>query len=244
MVSSVYYSSTAFGLFVPLAVLYSFIAKLLIRPTEQQLPPPPSQQPLPARIAIVTGSNTGVGYETAQALVNYGYVVILACRSRDKGLAAVEAIGKATTGSGGKPLFVHPLDLSDFDSIRAFCKYVSEQYPTIHVLVNNAGRNTSGKNGDLDLLFQSNFLGHFLLTSLLMDKMSADARIVNLSSVMHHFCGSCDVDSADFWKNVARYETPPTATYNLSKLAAILFSLELNRRYPQLCSMAVNPGAV
>lgn len=304
------------------------------------LPPPPLSLPSSGRrVAIVTGSNTGIGYETARTLVvQYGYTVILACQSRDKALAAAERINAQVTMANPKQklnqqfsptaptaaaVFLHPLDLSNTASIRAFCAAVADQYSTIHVLINNAGRNTNGviipnetdvdsrpqqaetstsKAGGpirshYDLLFHSNFLGHFLLTRILVDtillRQTDEARIVNLSSVMHHFCAA-EVEPAvaatklhsttsspteteypeiakqtkctppppppdcsflgevEFWKDVATAGRAPTDTYALSKLAAILFTLELNRRYsssasnsgPVIRSLAVNPGSV
>lgn len=294
-----------------------------------------AQQNQTTRVAIVTGSNTGIGYETARSLVvDYGYTVILACRSRDKAETAAVRINKleqqqrsltttvtatatataltptdtpaSTTTKGGRAVFVHPLDLSSLDSVREFCAALKLHYPqqNIDVLINNAGRSTngssssslisgttSGEKRNLDLLFQSNFLGHFLLTSLLLehnhssnnncvtvrpsDERKIEAphfRIVNLSSVMHHFCGGNmsivsigdDLESADFWKNAATAGQDPTDTYALSKLAALLFTIELNRRYGAVVddddddgrnknsnnkqhnvrSFAVNPGSV
>jgi NAD(P)-dependent dehydrogenase (short-subunit alcohol dehydrogenase family) len=246
-------------------------------------------------VAIVTGSNTGIGFQTARALVlEHDMIVILACRSRDKAAAAVAKINNelaqrqqqqqqqqgstttTTTRSGAKAIFVHPLDLSSFDSVREFARVVRQQYKEIHVLVNNAGRNSRGTAGqssiekvvvngangeqeivvelELDLLFQSNFLGHFLLTRLLLHEnaFAKNARIVNLSSVMHHFCGGVarlDLESAQGWKSVAMAHQPPYDTYSFSKLAAILFTIEHNRRHhigtsTMIRSIAVNPGAV
>lgn len=216
------------------------------------------------KIAIVTGSNTGIGLETAKALVvDHGMTVILACRSRDKAERAAQSINDAIRPhQKGQALFLHPLDLSSFASVRDFATKVKEAYPQgIHVLVNNAGRNTSGKSQDLfqgkealDLLYQSNFLGHFLLTAELVDllskggaKQTEEARIVNLSSVMHHYCGGCDVESLQFWKDCALAAKPPMDSYSPSKLAALLFSIELNKRLlakKKIRSIAVNPGAV
>ncbi|KAL7570681.1 hypothetical protein ACA910_014952 [Epithemia clementina (nom. ined.)] len=306
------------------------------------------------QVAIVTGSNTGIGYETARTLVvDYGMTVILACRSRDKAERAARQINQEAatrqvmereqneplnshnendkdnknrsnhnqngmTTTTGKAIFVHPLDLSSFESVREFAQQVKQRYSKIHFLVNNAGRNTSGESleksvsflGDnqtnnnnlsLDLLFQSNFLGHYLLTAELMPVLATpttvvpskdkeeeagdncpakkkdaeddegEARIINLSSVMHHYCGGGhDLTSVKFWKHCALYQQPPHETYSLSKLAAILFTLELNRRYfhnnnnnnreddattttttsttassnQRIRSLAVNPGAV
>jgi NAD(P)-dependent dehydrogenase (short-subunit alcohol dehydrogenase family) len=226
------------------------------------------------KVAIVTGCNTGIGYETAKTLATlYGYTVIMACRDEAKARIAAAQIGSKNA------IFVAPLDLSSFQSVLDFCRaiqaqgYGNTQNKKIHLLVNNAGRNTSGQSIDgLDLQFQTNFLGHFFLTKLLVEQnMMADqgARIVNLASVMHHFCNHINnIETVEFWKNTAAVRpllptvfgvpvdplgsfsslslTGNTNTYPLSKLAAILFTNELNRRYPSplVTSIAVNPGAV
>jgi NAD(P)-dependent dehydrogenase (short-subunit alcohol dehydrogenase family) len=238
------------------------------------------------QVAVVTGSNTGVGYETAKALVqDHGFEVIIACRSQKKGMQACSDINNNmpnnnSNSRGGKAVFVEPLDLADLQSVRDFSRaLVDQQYETIDVLINNAGRNSAGPaaasqtNNDsnssqqqLDLLFQTNFLGHFLLTHQLLDKLKC-RRIVNLSSVMHHFPkyskndnnkGDNGISSKDFWRSNAVEPVVTAAaeeaagvvvrkTYAPSKLAAVLFSLELNRRYGEskgLRSIAVNPGSV
>jgi len=237
-------------------------------------------------IAIVTGSNTGVGFETAQALAVRGYHVILACRSRQKGLDAVDKINqKISTVCGsediskvGKASFLQPLDLASFASIRSFCKTFSEKYDVLNILVNNAGINSQGDvtEDGLEICFQSNFVGHFLLTKLLVpslmkakntyksNKYKEEAgRIVNLSSVTHHFAPSNERTlsnghgSADLFRNNGIHDkhfwlgsaTPgvSTATYRESKLASILFTIELNKRYggeKGVRSIAVNPGSV
>eukprot|EP00978_Attheya_sp_CCMP212_P031381 scaffold118350_cov57-Attheya_sp.AAC.1 len=281
-----------------------------------------NKEPCPPPLAIVTGSNTGIGFETSLALVERGYHVIVACRSRSKGQAAVDRIHRhvaaaATTaatntlsdatGSSSSSLlsmrtgtaeFLHPLDLSSLASVREFCRRFQETYGTntntaapLHILVNNAGINYSGTSEDgMDLCFQTNFVGHFLLTKLLMphllqskqqqkphngehttsiidnnnhstDKLTLErCRVVNLSSVTHHFARAderhgrdSDNDSAPpsrhddpkWWIGCA---TPGVSdnTYRESKLASILFSMELNRLFASqgLRSIAVNPGSV
>lgn len=203
------------------------------------------------KVAIITGSNTGLGFETAKNLAkDYGYEVILACRSVEKALKAGEEINKEadSTNYGGKAVVLEdPLDLSDFRSVHQYAKLVQSRYhdTRIDVLINNAGRNSSGKSGDLDLLFQTNFLGSFLLTSLLLENLRG-GRVVNLSSVMHHFSGKNEKNE-EFWRSIALYrpDRPPEG-YGASKLAAILFSNELNRRYAashEIRAMAVNPGS-
>lgn len=262
MASTPYYTLSSFNLLGSVALLYSAATNLFFGVTRrkiERLPPPVPQQPRRPRpyscgsasdgVAIVTGCNTGIGYETARSLVqDYGFTVVMACRSRDKAQAAAQQINQHSGGenNGGKAVFVHPLDLSSFDSVRSFCKQVKDQFKQIHVLINNAGRNTNGVSDDsnLDLLFQSNFLGHYLLTSLLMDNMAENARIVNLSSVMHHFCAGSALDSVEFWKKTAVAGEQPRNTYSLSKLAALLFTVALNQRYRNIRSYAVSPGSV
>lgn len=233
---------------------------------------------LPQPIAIITGSNTGVGFETSKGLVQRGYHVILACRSRQKGLDAVEKINAccgvgADSNTVGKASFLQPLDLASFASIRSFCEAFSERYDSLNILVNNAGINSQGDvtEDGLEICFQSNFVGHFLLTKLLIpslvktknayrnDEFKDEAgRIVNLSSVTHHFAPSNErthpssdvsenngIHDKHFWLGSA---TPgvSTATYRESKLASILFTIELNKRYGEkgIRSIAVNPGSV
>ena len=238
------------------------------------LPSPSSSQS--RHIAIVTGSNTGIGYQTSLSLVERGYDVILACRSRDKAEIAVKTINqhcqtKNADINCGKAIFLQPLDLTSYASVRSFASAFSEKYSSLHILVNNAGLNSSG-NGisqdGLDIVFQANSLGHYLLTKLLMpsllrakNKYEKDVgdgqedeeeagRIVNLSSTMHHFCKpdyetSHTIQQTKYWEDCAKPGFSDN-TYTESKLAAILFSMELNRRYNSLGVRAVsaNPGAV
>ena len=243
--SAVYFGTKAFVLFSPISIFYTAVAHVCLhvcswRPlTIQELP---SIQPInpiikeanerDKRVAIVTGSNTGIGYETAKALAERGYHVILACRSRDKAMIAAQTIPNSS--------FLHPLDLSSKSSIEKFAAVVKATYSKIHLLVNNAGLNTSGKlEGGLDLCFQTNFLGHFLLTNLLLPELK-DGRVINLSSVMHHYSENEKKDEA-FWTRCATFHKDQS-TYTPSKLAALLFTIELNKR--GIRSIAVNPGAV
>ena len=235
----------------------------------------------PPPIAIVTGSNTGVGFETAKGLVQRGYHVILACRSKQRGEDAADKINQhlatscraANDSTIGKASFLQPLDLASFTSIRSFCKAFSEHYESLNILVNNAGINTQGDvtEDGLEICFQSNFVGHFLLTKLLIPylikaKNSFKAnnfkeeagRIVNLSSVTHHFASSNErthcsaelplntgIHDKHFWLG-STIPGVSSSTYRESKLASILFTIELNKRYGDkgIRSIAVNPGSV
>jgi NAD(P)-dependent dehydrogenase (short-subunit alcohol dehydrogenase family) len=274
---SPYYSKTTFYALTPLAVLYSLVSNAVVRVIPSSIAGTKSAAAPPAlrsvddraslRVAIVTGSNTGIGFETARELVKDGFTVVLACRSRDKAEQAARSINNDGGGNGaqcqserGEALFLYPLDLSSFKSVREFSQEVKLRFKRIDVLVNNAGRNSNGEpteDGGLDLLFQSNFLGHYMLTCELLDLLQATAiesncqrkgRIVNLSSVMHHFNRGHDVEDVGFWQRALR-PLPDGGTkcdtYALSKLAAILFTRQLNERYgDSLEALAVSPGSV
>lgn len=197
---SPYYSKTTFYALTPLAVLYSLVSNAVVRVIPSAIAGPKSAGTTPSslvpvqsssvddgssrRVAIVTGSNTGIGFETARELVRSGFTVILACRSRDKAEQAARRInddgGSSDNGAQfgrGEALFLHPLDLSSFKSVREFSQAVRLHFKRVDVLVNNAGRNTNGEptedDGGLDLLFQSNFLGHYMLTCEILDLLKA-----------------------------------------------------------------------
>lgn len=241
--SQPYYPKILFYPLCPVALVYSAVATLLLRLTGK-LTSPTLVVPVPAstrgRVALVTGSNTGIGFEAAKTLAQNGWKVILACRSRDKAEQACQTIGI-------NAVFEHPLDLSSMQSIRDFCAIIKSKYNRIDVIINNAGRNTDGESEKgLDLLFQSNFLGHYLLTAELMELLiHSHARIVTVSSVMHHFCYGHHLESVTYWKDCATAHKEPLDTYALSKLAANLFAIELNQRYQgRIRAIAVNPGTV
>lgn len=253
-----FYSKTSQKPLTAVAAIYAALASLSIAclrsipfinrglPAVQELP----QQITLGRVAIVTGSNTGIGLETSKGLVERGYEVVLACRSKEKALQAIEQIRKELPDNvPGKAVYQGTLDLSSFQSVHNFSDRIKAKYDKIDLLINNAGRNTSGKSEKgLDLCFQTNFLGHFVLTENLMELLlkATKPRVINLSSVMHHYCKTEQHDEA-YWKQNAFYGPISEENgYSASKLAAILFTVELNKRYQAkgLRSIAVSPGTV
>src|SRR6201991_4226895 len=141
------------------------------------------------RTAVITGANTGLGYETAAALAAKGPPVVLAVRNPDKGKGAADRIVKATPAAS---VAVQELDLTSLDSIRAAADELKSRHDSIDLLINNAGvmftpRSTT-KDG-FELQFGTNHLGHFALTGLLLDRLLpvAGSRVVTVSSVGHRF---------------------------------------------------------
>jgi NAD(P)-dependent dehydrogenase (short-subunit alcohol dehydrogenase family) len=195
------------------------------------------------KIAIVTGSNTGIGKETARGLAKQGATVIMACRDPQKAEAARAEIA---TSTGNANVVAMPLDLGDKASVRAFAKAFGEKYGKLDVLVNNAGvwptaRGTT-KDG-FETTWGTNHLGTFLLTLELLPllKAAAPSRVVVLSSKLH-YRGKIDWEDLQFEKK--GYSA--TAAYNQSKLANVMFTKALARRLEGtgVTANAVHPGVV
>ena len=187
-----------------------------------------SDADLTGRVVIVTGSNTGIGKETARALAARNARVILACRSIERGQQALQDIIKTT---GNSNIVVKECNLASLRSVRNFAYDFINSETRLDVLICNAGTGTPfGRyltEDGIEMQFQSNHLGHFLLVQLLLDMMrnSAPARIVITSSLAHRF-GNIDLT------NIARadkYENHPFLTYCDTKLANVLFMKELSR---------------
>ena len=194
------------------------------------------------RSALVTGTG-GLGYETALALARAGGEVILAGRSPDKGATSVAAIKAAAPGAD---IRFEALDLAILASVAALCGRLGAQRKSLDVLINNAGvmappRRQVTADG-FELQFGTNYLGHFALTAGLLPLLRAGAgpRVVNLSSVAHRQ-GRIQFGDLQFER---RYV--PWGAYAQSKLAMLMFALELQRRSDAagwgLMSNAAHPG--
>ncbi len=191
---------------------------------------------------VITGANSGVGFETAVALAIAGDRVFLACRNAEK---AEEAAERARARAGTKDIEVVSLDLASFASIRDCAARLQATAPVIDVLINNAGLILSERTltvEGFETTFGVNHLGHFLLTTLLERQIKAatNPRIVNLSSAGHWGAvGGLDFDDLQSNRSYAWWKA-----YCRSKLANVMFTKELARRWPSVSSNAVHPGAV
>jgi NAD(P)-dependent dehydrogenase (short-subunit alcohol dehydrogenase family) len=195
------------------------------------------------RVAVVTGANTGIGYETARVLAERGAHVVLAVRNEDKGRAAVDRITAATPHAD---VVVRHLDLTSLDDIRETSDGLRADYPRIDLLINNAGVMWTPKGTTKDsfeLQFGTNHLGHFALTGQLLDNLLPveGSRVVTVSSLGHKFRAAIHFEDLQ-WER--RYDR--IAAYGQSKLANLLFTYELGRRLSAkgapTIAVAAHPG--
>ena len=196
------------------------------------------------RVAIVTGSNTGLGYDNARALAARGATVVMAVRDTAKGDAAADRVRELTPGA---VVVVHKLDLGSLASVRTAGAELAAAYPRIDLLINNAGVMYPPKQTTVDgfeLQFGTNHLGHFALTGLLLDNLlSVDgSRVVVVSSIAHNI--RAKIDFADLQWETRRYDR--VASYGQSKLANLMFAYDLQRRLAaakaETIAVAAHPG--
>jgi NAD(P)-dependent dehydrogenase (short-subunit alcohol dehydrogenase family) len=179
------------------------------------------------RTAVITGANTGLGYQTAAALVARGAHVVLAVRNLDKGK---EAAGRITATTPGADVTLQELDLTSLESIRAAADELRSHHDRIDLVINNAGVMYTPKSTTKDgfeLQFGTNHLGHFAFTGLLLDRLLPvhGSRVVTVSSVGHRIRAAIHFDDLQWEHSYSR-----VGAYGQSKLANLLFTYELQRR--------------
>jgi len=211
-------------------------------------------------VAIVTGANTGIGYETAAGLLAAGYDVVVACRDERKGCTAVERLNATSSRRGAASFGL--LDLASLASVPAFVAGFRARHDALHALVLNAGMNISTDHvgarkmtaDGFEICMQTNYLAHYLLMRLLLRDLVGTAaaavlphvpvRVVTLGSVAHRLVLSPrGADWGACFVGLVHY------TYNASKLACIMMAYELQRRLAaegvtRVAAVAANPGAV
>jgi NAD(P)-dependent dehydrogenase (short-subunit alcohol dehydrogenase family) len=190
------------------------------------------------KVVVVTGANSGIGLAAAHEFARRGARVGLVGRDQDRLDAAVAGV-QASAGDDGAVLGFRS-DFAVLDSVRELADALSDAYPTIDVLCNNAGGVNPGRQSTVDgheLTIQANHLAPFLLTNLLRLRLSG-GRVVNTSSDAHG-SGSLDPDALD---SPGRYS--PMRVYGTSKQANILFAKEAAHRWPDILSFSYHPGVV
>ncbi|MDX3193000.1 SDR family NAD(P)-dependent oxidoreductase [Streptomyces sp. MN03-5084-2B] len=201
--------------------------------TEREVP---SQR---GRVAVITGANTGLGFDTAKVLAERGATVVLAVRDVEKGKRAAARLGS------NADVTVQELDLASLASVRAAAADLHTTLPKIDLLINNAGvmyppRQTT-RDG-FELQFGTNHLGHFALTGLLLDLLLPveGSRVVTVASLAHRIRAGIHFDDLQ-WEN--SYDR--VAAYGQAKLANLMFAYELQRRlapHGTTTSIAAHPG--
>ncbi|HEY1486554.1 MAG TPA: oxidoreductase [Micromonosporaceae bacterium] len=194
------------------------------------------------RVAVVTGANTGIGFETARVLAQRGATVVLACRSETRARAAAGRIAAMVPDTSVETL---PLDLASLASVRQAADTLLARHPRIDLLINNAGVMDTPYSTTVDGFerqFGTNHLGHFALTGLLLPALLpvAGSRIVTVSSVVHRR-GSIDFSDLTYTRGYR-----PDAAYCRSKLSNLLFSFALQTRLAASgagsIALAAHPG--
>ncbi|MEU0790590.1 SDR family NAD(P)-dependent oxidoreductase [Amycolatopsis sp. NPDC005961] len=196
----------------------------------------PSQK---GRVAVITGANTGLGFDTAKVLAERGATVVLAVRDVEKGKQAAARLG------ANADVTVQQLDLGSLDSVRAAAADLHGTLPKIDLLINNAGvmyppKQTTREG--FELQFGTNHLGHFAFTGLLLDLLLPveGSRVVTVASIAHRIRASIHFDDLQWEKSYDR-----VAAYGQAKLANLMFAYELQRRlapHGTTTSIAAHPG--
>jgi NAD(P)-dependent dehydrogenase (short-subunit alcohol dehydrogenase family) len=195
--------------------------------------------PVEKKTAVVTGANSGLGYQTSRQLASHGAHVIMACRDAERGKQALDRLRADVPAAKAE---LRSLDLADLSSVEAFADGLDGP---VHLLINNAGVMALPPRVTVDgfeMQFGTNHLGHFALTGRLLPKLTAEpgSRVVTVSSQMHRM-GRINFDDL---QSVRRYQK--WSAYGQSKLANLLFAGELGRRAAKagldLRSFAAHPG--
>ena len=196
------------------------------------------------RIAVVTGANRGLGLIVARELARAGAEVIIGSRDLERGTSAARSIGELVPSARVTAL---ELDLADLNSVREFARHLSENWPALDLLVNNAAVAAVPQRrltaDGFESQFGTNHLGHFALTGLLLDALRnrSDSRVVSMTAALYPI-GKIDFDDLQSEKRYKRWRA-----YAQSKLATLMFALELHRRLQAaglaIRSVVAHPGA-
>jgi len=229
-----------------MAILVPYLLIISLTPAKCVLP---TNLSLEGKVIIITGSNSGIGKATAKELAKLKARIIMACRSKERAEEAIREIKKETNNQN---IEFMQLDLCSLNSVRKFANDFREMKIPCHVLINNAGvfyfgshfigtSPTKTEDG-FNVQWISNYLGHFLLTHLLLDILSeSSTRIINVTSSLHFF-------TQINFDDVQGFKCPLWISYSRSKLAQIYFTYKLQKMLKNINSKAtvnaVHPGYI
>ncbi len=195
----------------------------------------------PGRIAVITGTTHGIGRVTSRELAKSGYTVVMLCRDYDAALLERQALLAQVPGAAAQ---VVRCDLSSLHSVREAARAVRGQFDRIALLINNAGIVSTRRRMSADgfeLTFATNHIGPFLLTRLLLDRMTEDGRVITVASRVHY---QGKLDLTQIADPEARYDS--RGAYARSKLANVLHTFALARRLAatRVTANCLHPGVV
>ncbi len=195
------------------------------------------------KLCVITGANSGIGFETAKELAKQGAFIVMVCRNEDKAEVAKQEILKGTTGGGADIVIC---DFSSQKEIRSAADEIKSKYKKIDVLINNHGFIAGDYNETVEGLeetFGVNHIGYFLFTNLLLDhvKAAGKARIINVASEAHRSATKFDPDNLQLKNNFSTWKA-----YGNSKLYNILFTVELADRLKDsgVTANSLHPGVI
>jgi NAD(P)-dependent dehydrogenase (short-subunit alcohol dehydrogenase family) len=195
------------------------------------------------KVCLITGANSGIGKVTAEGLARMGATVVMVCRNRLRGSIAMSEIMRKTSSNSVDLMIA---DLSSQSQIRRLAHKFQDRYQRLDALINNAGTivfNLYTNRDGIEITFATNYLGHFLLTNLLLETLlaSAPARVINISSIAHIFAKKIDFQHLKSTEGLSAVQT-----YTQSKLANLMFTYELSRRLDGtgVTVNAIDPGII
>nr|XP_015222807.1 PREDICTED: dehydrogenase/reductase SDR family member 13 [Lepisosteus oculatus] len=233
---------SAFVIAAGLVGIYFFLQQTLFKRARCKSP-----VRLLGKTVIITGGNTGIGKATALELARRGARVVLACRNRQKAEAAICDIRRET---GNSEVVFMELDLASLQSVRSFAETFLKTEPRLDLLINNAGMMGPGRTADgFGMAFGVNHLGHFLLTSLLLERLKegGPSRVVNVAALLHRL-GDIDFGTLSTHKDLVPHQSAwqNFRAYCHSKLCNLLFTRELANRLEgtSVSCYSLHPGVV
>ena len=207
-------------------------------------PASPIKRDMTGKIILITGASAGIGKETAIELLDQGATVICASRSEDRSIAVINKSKKPENG------IFYALDLSSYTSTVDFAGKIKQDFPNgIDILINNAGQaftNPELTNDNIEKSIQTNHLGHFILTALLIKHIKSNGKIINVSSRGHKRTKLFTFENLEKdleFANLRNYYEI-FDFYCFTKLANVIHAKFLAKNFPQITSASLHPGVV